>query len=519
MEDGATSQAANAAHRCAPCKSPGSGSPVPSEPGSGDLHGNSREHEPGGTFAAAITCPYDCQPNVDDQWCLLAEICAKGEFVAPCIKGCLSPQCGKEHGHCCTPVTLFAGASGSTDRYSGSRLYLTPCRRETLQQQWRQVFGPMPTAEELISLKACRHLGSVLDSRHSLARCTTCRRATAGKQTLQKQPAGKKESPTDRLCGMCERSRSTLEKKRKTFCCVGSPKGAFQPIGDQWACKTHFKAMKRQDERSPDSAKETRSAVAAAELAAVIGTAVVKSLDANAVKGTLAAVRCVLAEHAEAEEDAVLHRHTERRDKNRRITKLKAEKSALVADNIALEAVNHKLKVDTENMRSSLQMLDTCLDMASESLTQHLAAAETARPEVMATADELLAADEQLVAAKVGNQYTDQVRLWVYELVAAGVSTRKCGTLLQNILAGCGTRLTSVPSASTISRTFMPEMAALDAGQVGRELLNNEPGSGCMLMDEASKFGASRLAVSHVLPEDGLAGGKLQTKIVGVMVL
>ena len=65
----------------------------------------------------------------------------------------------------------------------------------------------------------------------------------------------------------------------------------------------------------------------------------------------------------------------------------------------------------------------------------------------------------------------------------------------------------------------MPEMAALDAGQVGRELLNNEPGSGCMLMDEASKFGASRLAVSHVLPEDGLAGGKLQTKIVGVMVL
>ena len=54
MPDAAASQAANAAHRRAPCKSPESGSPVPSEPGSGDLHGNTREQENGGIFAAVL---------------------------------------------------------------------------------------------------------------------------------------------------------------------------------------------------------------------------------------------------------------------------------------------------------------------------------------------------------------------------------------------------------------------------------------------------------------------------------
>ena len=56
MPDAAASQAANAAHRRAPCKSPESGSPVPSEPGSGDLRSGTRWHEPGAIFAACRCC-------------------------------------------------------------------------------------------------------------------------------------------------------------------------------------------------------------------------------------------------------------------------------------------------------------------------------------------------------------------------------------------------------------------------------------------------------------------------------
>ena len=67
----------------------------------------------------------------------------------------------------------------------------------------------------------------------------------------------------------------------------------------------------------------------------------------------------------------------------------------------------------------------------------------------------------KVVHALESGKYTVQVREWVYMLLAAGVSTRKCGTLLAAILEGMGMKLSTVPSKDFVSKTAAPQLRSL----------------------------------------------------------
>ena len=54
---------------------------------------------------------------------------------------------------------------------------------------------------------------------------------------------------------------------------------------------------------------------------------------------------------------------------------------------------------------------------------------------IKAEVDQVVTADLDVIEAKCGREYTDQVRLCFYDMVASGVSVNKCSDLLQNILA------------------------------------------------------------------------------------
>ena len=83
---------------------------------------------------------------------------------------------------------------------------------------------------------------------------------------------------------------------------------------------------------------------------------------------------------------------------------------------------------------------------------------------IKAEVDQVVTADLDVIEAKCGREYTDQVRLWFYDMVAAGVSVNKCSDLLQNILAGVGKQLSTVPSASWAKQTVAGEMHQLAQG-------------------------------------------------------
>eukprot|EP01052_Picozoa_sp_SAG31_P044877 SAG31_NODE_7986_length_1546_cov_207.155494_2_plen_171_part_00 len=92
-------------------------------------------------------------------------------------------------------------------------------------------------------------------------------------------------------------------------------------------------------------------------------------------------------------------------------------------------------------------------------------------------------------------------------LLAAGVSTRKCGSLLSSILAGLGKRLSKVPSPTFVQSIAVSELRSLGQGQACDDLRQQQRSSSTAMMDEAAKGRHPRLAVSVCVNEDGKVGG------------
>ena len=123
----------------------------------------------------------------------------------------------------------------------------------------------------------------------------------------------------------------------------------------------------------------------------------------------------------------------------------------------------------------------------------------------------------EIKATTPSGRFTDQVRLWCYHLLGAGVSSRKCGDLLQSILAGLGMKLERVPSASTVRKILAPEVHALDNGQVSHELLKQPKHAACLMEDEASKLGKQRLTTALAMTEGGVPGAPVHVHVMQVV--